>query len=91
MQKLVHTTYTCTCVWFVHHVKMNINQLCPLYASLRCKYVPDMYVNDVSEASYNVRLKSSDNKTTVKNLAIFVLGALKERDSLLDRNNVYTF
>ena len=27
---------------------------------LRCKYVHDMYVNDVSEAS-NVRLKSYDN------------------------------
>ena len=56
---------------------------CPLYVSLRCKYLHDMYVNDVSEASY-VRLMSSDNKTTVKNLAMFVHGALKERDSFLE-------
>ena len=47
---------------------------------LRCKYVHDMYVNDVSEASY-VRLMSSDNQTTVKHLAMFVHGALKERAS----------
>ena len=46
---------------------------------LRCRYVHDMYVNDVSEASY-VRLMSSDNKTTVKHLAMFVNGALKERE-----------
>ena len=50
---------------------------------LRCKYVHDMYVNDVSEASY-VRLMSSDNKTTVKKLAMFVHGALKERDNFLE-------
>ena len=50
-----------------------------------------MYVNDVSEASC-VRLMSSDNKTTVNNLAMFVHGALKkERDSFLEANNVYTF
>ena len=42
-----------------------------------------MYVNDVSEASC-VRLMSSDNKTTVNNLAMFVHGALKERDSFLE-------
>ena len=42
-----------------------------------------MYVNDVSEASY-VRLMSSDNKTTVKKLAMFVHGALKERDNFLE-------
>jgi len=42
-----------------------------------------MYVNDVSEASY-VLLMSSDNKATVKNLAMFVHGALKERDSYLE-------
>mgnify|MGYP007091668471 FL=1 len=34
---------------------------------LRCKYLHDMYVNDVSEASY-VRLMSSDNETTVSNV-----------------------
>ena len=39
-----------------------------------------MYVNDVSEASY-VRLMSSDKETTVKHLAMFVQGTLKERDS----------
>ena len=37
----------------------------PLYASLRCKYLHDRYVNDVSKASY-VRLMSSDKETTVK-------------------------
>ena len=42
-----------------------------------------MYVNDVSEASY-VRLKSSVKETTVKYLAMFVHGALKERDSFLE-------
>ena len=50
---------------------------------LRCKYLHDMYVNDVSEASF-VRLMSSDNETTVKNLAMFVHGALKERDVFLE-------
>jgi len=44
-----------------------------------------MYVNDVSEASY-VRLMSSDNETTVKNLAMFVHDALKQRDSFLEGN-----
>ena len=39
---------------------------CPLYASLRCKYLHDRYVNDVSKTSY-VRLMSSDKETTVKN------------------------
>ena len=38
---------------------------CPLYASLRCKYLHDRYVNDVSKVSY-VRLMSSDKETTVK-------------------------
>ena len=47
---------------------------------VRCIYLHDMYVNDVSEASY-VRLMSSDNQTTVKHLAMFVHGALKERAS----------
>ena len=50
---------------------------------LRCKYVHDMYVNDVSEASC-VRLMSSDHKTTVNNLAMCVHDALKERDSILE-------
>jgi len=50
---------------------------------LRCKYLHDMYVNDVSEASY-VRLMSSDKETTVKYLAMFVHGALKERDIFLE-------
>ena len=56
---------------------------CPLYASLRCKYLHDMYVNDVSVASY-VRLMSSDNETAVKNVSMFVHGALKKRDSFLE-------
>jgi len=43
-----------------------------------------MYVNDVTEASY-VRLMSSDNKTTVKNLAMFVHGTLKEQNNFLER------
>ena len=56
---------------------------CPLYASLRCIYLHDMYVNDVSVASY-VRLMSSDNETSVKTVSMFVHGALKERDSFLE-------
>ena len=56
---------------------------CPLHASLRCRYLHDMYVNDVSEASY-VCLMSSDNETTVKKIAMFVHDALKERDSVLE-------
>ena len=43
---------------------------CPLHASLRCRYLHDMFVNDVSEASY-VRLMSSDNETAVKKIAMF--------------------
>ena len=46
-------------VWFSYSLLQVLT--CSLYASLRCKYVHDMYVNDVSEA-----LMSSDNDTTVK-------------------------
>jgi len=46
-------------VWFSYSLLQVLT--CPLYASLRCKYLHDMYVNDVSEA-----LMSSDNDTTVK-------------------------
>ena len=55
---------------------------------LRCKYLHDMYVNDVSEASY-VRLMSSDKETTVKQIAMFVHDALKERDSFLGGKIMY--
>ena len=55
----------------------------PLYASLRCKQLHDRYVNDVTEASY-VRLMASDNETTVKRIAMFVHGTLKERDNFLE-------
>jgi len=44
--------------------ELNLVLQCPLFARLRCKYLHDMFVNDVSEASY-VRLMSSDNATTV--------------------------
>ena len=61
---------------------------CPLYASLRCIYVHDMYINDVSEASY-VRLMSSDNETTGKKLAMFVHDASKVRDSFFGGKIMY--
>mgnify|MGYP000305438428 CR=1 FL=1 len=71
--------YCETCIEHELHLVLQ----CPLYSSLRCKYVHDMYVNDVSEASC-VRLMSSDHKTTVNNLAMCVHDALKERDSILE-------
>jgi len=76
--------YCETCIEHELHLVLQ----CPLYASLRCKYVHDMYVNDVSEASY-VRLMSSNNETTVKKIAMFVHDALKERDSFFGGKIMY--
>ena len=52
-------TYCETCIENELHLVLQ----CPLFA--RCRYLHDMFVNDVSEGSY-VCLMSSDNETTVK-------------------------
>ena len=71
--------YCKTCI--KHELRIVLQ--CPLHITLRFKYIHDVYVNDVSEAFY-VRLMSSDNTTTVKNVAMFVHGTLKEGDNLLE-------
>ena len=60
--------------------------ICPLYTEIREKFLPNTFTNQPSEDKF-LKLMSSGNETVIRNCAMYIFYALKERSEFLKAIN----
>ena len=56
---------------------------CPVYSEVRMKYIPNVYLTNANEESFYSLMSSSDRQI-IRNIAMYIFYAFKERDRHLE-------